>query len=306
MEWSKVTNHIYIINLPRRTDRKKLMEYKLNKIGIIDYEFFDATDGYDKKYDEIYDKIKKQFNSRGALGLILTYIRLLKDAYVKKYTSIMILEDDINAHIHINKQSLVSVFADVLTKKDYDIIWLGANQPKISETQINDVKSKNMYLPEPKKNNYTYGTYSMILTYDCIAKLIRTINDVNISKLKPIDNLLNDLIIDNKISGIVLYPYLFIPDVSESDNMPARDQNKFSLTRGFNMKDYEYISQIDVNLLKEFIESSLSKKYNESIMNILKNMNNTNNVDVPENIKQAFLRITDVVSNYDDIVKFVS
>ena len=103
---NEIFDHIYLINLRRRSDRLKIMEHKLNKKRII-YEIFHGIDGYESKYDSIYDKImvKKELNpssfwikSRGAIGIIMTYQKLLIDAQSKNYKNILIIEDDINFH----------------------------------------------------------------------------------------------------------------------------------------------------------------------------------------------------------------
>ena len=313
MDWNKVAEHVYIINLQRRNDRKLLMEYKLKKINMNNYEFFDATDGYDAEYDSLYNKVKNQFNSRGSLGLILTYIRLLEDACQKNYASILILEDDIN--VHKNYKSLLSMFNKVISKKRHDILWLGANQPKISDKQLKDIKKRNRYRPEPKNQNYTYGTYSMIITHNGIAMLAEYVNDKNITNLKPIDNFINDLMKTNKIHGSVCYPYLFIPDVSDSDNMPVRNQNEFANIRGIDMKDYEYVSQHDIKLLKDFVKSQQLIFSGKSIIDILYDIGATekstdilpkvNFVLDNNDVSHVLSRIMNVITNNDDIIKLI-
>lgn len=302
--WDILAEHVYIINLVRRSDRRKLMEYKLNKVGLSNYEFFDAIDGYDKQYDRLYKKVNKvnnNFNSRGALGLILTYVKLLEDAYQKNYSSIIILEDDVN--IHKNYKSLLALFNNVITKRHYDIIWLGANQPKISNKQIDDIKKKNRYRPEPHKGNYTYGTYSMIITLNGIEKLRQHINNNNIMNLRPIDNFINDLMIDGVICGTVCYPYIFIPDVSDSDNMPVRDQDEFASIRGINMEDYDYVSQNDINVLRDFIKAQLTVSPDRTINDVLNDVMN----GILDNayVKQALAQIRNCITDHNEIRKLI-
>ena len=97
--------HIYIINLKRRTDRRKVMEYKIKKYNMHNYSFFDAIDGYLPIYDTLYElcysKQNNLLTSRGAFGLLLTYIELLRDAHFNHYDKILILEDDISFHKNI-------------------------------------------------------------------------------------------------------------------------------------------------------------------------------------------------------------
>jgi len=288
------------------------MEYKIKKMGIpvTLYEFFDATDGHDEQYDTLYETIKFQINSRGAMGISLTYIRLLEDAHNNKYESVLIFEDDISPHINLHNFSF-----DKTIKQTYDIIWLGANQPSMSITQKKSI-DYGSYLPEPQNQFYTYGAYSILLTQNCISKLVKLINHNTISYLKPIDNVFNDLIMTQQITGIVIYPFWFVPDVTESDNMIRRDQNEFADVRGIDMKDFEYVSQRDINSLRDFVNTTLTSIKGITCLEILHNIkdsiNNNNNIQntnrrmyVSLNMKQVFLRITKCITNYNDIINIL-
>ncbi|VBB18227.1 hypothetical protein YASMINEVIRUS_690 [Yasminevirus sp. GU-2018] len=257
MALSKIVDHIYVINLDKRSDRRKLMIYKLKKIGIDSYEFFEAVDGNDTAYDDLYKicSTQNQFTSRGSFGLIVTYIRILEDSYKNKYQTVLILEDDVNSHKQID--TLLNKFADIIRNEMYDIVWLGANQTKFSKRQLNDIKEKQMYRPEPSIG--TFGTYSIVLTRRCIVEMMKIVNIKNIKNLRPIDNLINSMMTQKKISGIVLSPALFIPDVSDSDNMGPRNQESFAYSRKIKMSDYHYISQRDVNILREFLKKRRHK-----------------------------------------------
>ena len=83
--------HIYIINLPERTDRKYEIIEQFKSIGIEisvhpQIEFFSATRPTDKG----------EFDSIGTKGCFLSHLNVLKDAKLQNYNRILILEDDNN------------------------------------------------------------------------------------------------------------------------------------------------------------------------------------------------------------------
>ncbi|OYY65288.1 MAG: hypothetical protein B7Y51_03325 [Burkholderiales bacterium 28-67-8] len=85
-----VFDRIYIINLASREDRRKETRAQLENIGIgipySDVEFFEAT-----RPDS-----PGEFPSVGARGCFYSHLGVLRDAQEKKYSSILILEDDLN------------------------------------------------------------------------------------------------------------------------------------------------------------------------------------------------------------------
>lgn len=248
---TRIKEHTYIINLKSRLDKRRLIKYKLNTFGLNDYTFFDAVNGTDPMYDDLYDIVesKGKYTSKGAFGLVITYINLLEDAYKNGYERILILEDDVN--LHKNYFDLVKKFTNVINDTKYDIIWLGANQRMFSKQQLDSIDKGEPYLPESQKNNYTYGTFSIMINRSGIVKMLKVVNSRNIINLKPIDIVINDMIRSNTIKGVVCYPFLFMPDVSDSDNMGPRSQLKFTKSRRFVSSDYNYVSQQDIIILHD-------------------------------------------------------
>ncbi len=252
--------HIYIINLKRRTDRKKIMEFKIKKYNINNYSFFDAIDGSLPKYDNLYDlchaKPGNLLNSRGAFGLLLTYIELLKDAYFNHYDKILILEDDISFHKNI--RPMLDHYADMINSMNNTILWLGANQNRFDPSQleiINKINQEGINSFYTTANKiWTYGTYSIILDKKAIYNLSKVINYKNVLNFQPIDLMLNYEVRSNNIKGVILYPFLVLPDVTESDNMGARDQIEFCNIRKYVIADYDYLSMKTINRFKELIK----------------------------------------------------
>lgn len=239
-------HRIYVINLKKRKDRRDLMIYKLNKIGITNYTFFEAVDGTNHVYDTLYKMIgsKNSFTSRGSLGIILTYIQLLQDAYIHGYDKILILEDDVNFHKEFDQ--LTDDFADIMQYGLYDLIWIGANQTRYSQTQLHCIEKNKPYLPEPLNGYPTFGAYSIMLNRRAIYKLMKIINYHNLTNLKPIDHILNNVIATKSLTGIVCYPFLVLPDVTDSNNMGPRNQSRFCRSRNYDINDYDYIPVSDI------------------------------------------------------------
>lgn len=251
----------YIINLPRRCDKKKLMNYKLSKMNILktDYQFYNAVDGSDPKNENLSRILHKQkkITTRGAVGLVLTYIDLLEDAFNKSYARILILEDDVN--FNKDYHQLIRSHQPTIDDNRYDIIWLGANQPSFSPKQLSDINQTSTYIPEPHNNNYTYGTFSIIINNSGIKKMMKIINKKNILNFKPIDVMINEMIKVNILKGVVITPFLTMPDVSDSDNMGPRDQITFSKSRCFNIDQYDYLSQRDITNIQTYLNSGRSR-----------------------------------------------
>lgn len=95
--------HVYIINLPERTDRRAETRQELRAIGIDPndprVQFFEAT-----RPDE-----KGDFPTIGARGCFLSQLRLLKHARDQGHERVWILEDDVhfNARWSAVEESLV-------------------------------------------------------------------------------------------------------------------------------------------------------------------------------------------------------
>ncbi len=109
-------DHIYVINLKFKVADRLIVAEHLNKHGI-DFEIFEATNGYAgeplEKYKEYqkrelgvfsryseYSEIEKKkgnpyIESAGAIGIIYSFLRILEDSKKKGYKRFLVLEDDI-------------------------------------------------------------------------------------------------------------------------------------------------------------------------------------------------------------------
>ena len=74
------TNNIKIINLKKRTDRKQNVKTQLDKLGIYNYEFYEAINGYEIEESEKIGEIQQLFRNndflykKGVIGCALSHI----------------------------------------------------------------------------------------------------------------------------------------------------------------------------------------------------------------------------------------
>ncbi len=225
---------VYLLNLDKRSDKLKIASRKLN-IRKIKFERFSAIDGNCKEFDYLWDNINNQYNdfdkklgrkalrSRGALGCMLSIESIIKNAKIKQYKNVLILEDD----IIFNKD-----FDNKLLKiKDIDpewaLIYLGASQ-----YDWKDIKSfnENFYYAEKSCGTFAFGINSNY--YDTILNLIKNYEI-------PIDTYLG-YYFQPKFSNkcFVFKENLIIADVTSSDIRESRDQKLHSSIMKWDLNRY--------------------------------------------------------------------
>lgn len=155
--------HIYVINLEKSINRRKNVEEQFKKYNIKNYTFFKAicpSENILKKYKNF--SIKNEENvRRGELGCLLSHVNVMKDALNKNYKNIIIFEDDI---IILDKDFIQKTINSInLLKKDFDVLFLGANHRKPAKRKVAD----GIY--ECTRSNCTFG---YCINKDTMEKLI--------------------------------------------------------------------------------------------------------------------------------------
>jgi len=69
----------------------------------------------------------------------------------------------------------------------------------------------------------------------------------------PIDVHIYELLNINKLTGNVLYPFLIMPDVTDSDNIGARSQEEFCTIRKYILSDYKFLSVTHIDIFKQYL-----------------------------------------------------
>lgn len=126
--WDK----IFIINLARRPDRKKKMEYFFTSQNIPStyYEFVEAFDGQSQSVISQYESNKKSNPSNpiitsGHFACLLSHLKTIQLAKSRGYNKIMILEDD----VYTEESKFVSKLNSIQVP-EYDLLYLGGIMSK--------------------------------------------------------------------------------------------------------------------------------------------------------------------------------
>jgi len=183
-------DNIFIINLPRRTDRQESMKKKLSQANITRYEFIEASDGSDLNIQEKYLTHKTKTNTNiitsGHFACLLSHIASIKLAKERKYSSIMILEDDVYfCKDFLNKLTNLLV-------PQYDMLYLGGI-----------VSKKKLFFNDWATHDKIMGAYGYILNnslynvvLDQLEKLTEYVDVFYLKHIQPNYSvvLLNDYI----------------------------------------------------------------------------------------------------------------
>lgn len=231
---------IFILNLKKRKDRRNFMKFKLNDIGIFNYEIFEAIDANSsdltsKLFENYNNTITSQdfvhtnlkyISKKSTFAILLSYKYLIKNI-LDKYDDnnhVIIFEDDILFNKNINQIEI---------NFDQDVVYLGANQLKWENNVNSDYKLSN------NEKCITYGAYGVAYK---VSFLRAFYNSILVNELrKPYDYLLWKFIVSNNISNKVIYPNLIIPNLKDSDNMGERDIFKIAQSKKWDISLYKYI-----------------------------------------------------------------
>ena len=246
-------DHIYIVNLARRSDRRHMMVHKLTKLKI-KAEFFPAEDGASednlREFSEYYNnpidpekahelevKLKrKAIFSPGEWGTLKSYRNILKEAIERGFDKILCLEDDT-----IFAKDFDELFnqAGLMIPENWKILYLGASQHTwqentdlITPADKFDKKSPvKYYLPLNTDGVFAVGIRKAAFSY-----LLSEAGKMNC----PFDSgALRSATKTFKGECFVLNPNLIIADVRESDIRIGRNQSSFAEIARWDLNLYD-------------------------------------------------------------------
>ena len=242
-----IYDKVFLVNLKVRHDRLAFMKYKLRKSGIENYSVVSAVNGYSDEMIKLFDMYKNRkyyygiITSPGAIGLIYTWKKMLKESIKSGYKRILILEDDVYFH----KNFLIKLKDNVETHEKFNIVMLGGNQLRWDKEQTNMILSDNKYYYSDDKWCCTYGTYGISLDRQAINVIYNAIKGDLHETSMTIDVCINTFVRNKKISGVILYPNIIIPETRDSDNMGTRKLIDISTGRNWILNNYEFINLYD-------------------------------------------------------------
>ena len=181
----------------------------------------------------------------------LSYINAWKEILTKQEDNIMIVDDDIRPifNFYVNFSKSMHNIPD-----DWDILYLGASQH-----DWKNINAKEAYLNGYYKASNTKGSFAMIINKRCIKQLIVELNK-NLLR-QPLDEIINSL----KLKKYVLFPNIFISDVSRSlIRDPRSEIVKHASIMKWDLLCYDYFRFLKVPALCYGAE-----KINQSYENII-------------------------------------
>jgi GR25 family glycosyltransferase involved in LPS biosynthesis len=231
-------DHIYVLNLERSTERRTVMEDRLFRAGITNYEFFSALDGsndnllhewleYSKiPFDESEKKLGRKLieNSR-VLANLYSVRNIIIDAKHKHYNNFLFLEDDVIFHKDFNKIFCETIFR---IPEEWKLIYLGNSENNFANKSVVD----NYYQPD----KYSCGGFAWAIQSQIYTDLIEQCD----RRIAPFDSgpLLS---IKEKYPHecFSIYPNIIIADVRDSLLRCKRDMTSFSKINKWNIDNFE-------------------------------------------------------------------
>lgn len=180
-----MTYKIFVINLERRIDKKKIM---IEKLSNIDYTFYEAIDGNILTKDYLDKKgisILKGFNDPssgrtitwGEIGCALSHFNIYNNCIDNNIETAIILEDDVEIPTNFNNK-INDIISNLDANCNWDVCYLAKKSMDKISYKINDL----LEIP-----GYCYWACSYIINIRGMKKII----DSNyLSNLIPIDELI--------------------------------------------------------------------------------------------------------------------
>ena len=111
-------NKVYCVNLDKRPDRLENFKNQVEKYDLGEFTRVSAVDGSNINLNEYGNDLKS-----GELGLVLTNLKIIKEAKENNYESILILEDDCSFTDEI--LNIENYFSKL--PLDWDMLYMGGN-----------------------------------------------------------------------------------------------------------------------------------------------------------------------------------
>jgi len=238
----------FVIHLPRCKDRLPYVTKQLKEAGYTNLSIFNATDGLDPS--SVNESIRMFHSPRldsikpGALGCLLSHMRLLNYIIEQNIPIANIFEDDI--YFHPNWNSLSKHYYG-LTPKDYEILFIGNQLYGVDE------------LSEITKE-YWYCLHAYIITLEGAKKLKNMIIQYSLeNRLCEIDRIIMHVLHYTKSKHI---PPPFVSYSWNGMKYPCEHNTTKQIhnrNTGLVFQNITFVSEIDNTTLTE-IKSKNKKK----------------------------------------------
>lgn len=225
---------IYIINLKRRPDRLESIKKRLSRQNIQKYQIIEAVDGQNPDIIKYYNWKSRNhhfFESAGALGVLLSALKILKDAWEKKYERFLILEDDV-VFTHNFQNDFTKRIKTIPDR--WKLLYFGTSIHKWRFNQRVVLNKQNQYF---QTQGEIAGAFAVGISRDVIPYLIREI---------PITNKAWDTGVLSNYNRIkqsdvfIFYPYLIVCNTQDSDLRRKKSLVEKVETSRWNLSLYDW------------------------------------------------------------------
>lgn len=201
-------DNIYILNLKNNMIKYYTSEKILNDIGI-NCKRFEAIDGHDKKYDNLWNNYmqkeytelekkigRKSIISRGSLGYLLSMKKMFEIAIENKFKYLCVIDDDIMIEKNFDLENFNNKLLEI---SDFNILKFGSSQWDFKNLTL----EKNYYNANLLSNGSFFNIYKNS-TFENILCQIEQFDEP--FDFKPLRQY-----IDNKY--YILYPNMIIANL---------------------------------------------------------------------------------------------
>ena len=180
-----IIDKVYIINLQHRIDRRENITKELKRVGIENYEFFNAIQATEedlKTWNKNYIKdipgwFKKTNGDEnkyrlGSLGCMLSHYKIIEKCLENKYTNVLILEDDTEFTFPNvkNFDTFMNIINPQIKNLDFGLLYLTGNH-----ATNNFIKHSNNIA----KINNTFTTGSYIVNTSIMEYIVKNMKGYN-------------------------------------------------------------------------------------------------------------------------------
>ncbi|XP_055383197.1 glycosyltransferase 25 family member-like [Condylostylus longicornis] len=180
-------DHIYMINLNRRPERKHKMELQFREMGLI-VERFEATDGREIKFDDLEsmgvkilpnyeDPILRRKIKIGEIGCFLSHYKIWEKIIELGQKEVLIFEDDVRFFPFFRTKAF-HLIEEARKTANWDILYLG-RKPLNLENEKWANSDKTLIYP-----GWTYWNLGYAVTLECAKKLVAA---KPLEKMLPVD-----------------------------------------------------------------------------------------------------------------------
>jgi GR25 family glycosyltransferase involved in LPS biosynthesis len=198
---------VYIIHMDGNKKREdNIHQQKKKMIGPFNIQIFPAVNGKELDFNQFKknegandnDWLIPQVKRRGEVGCYLSHRNIIdkirKEKDSSKYS--IIFEDDFQVNTN-DLYSTVHKIINTLNKEnlDFDMIYLGNLNHNHAEKIKDDIYVLN-------KKQDLWGTHGYLIKNESADKIYTLIQKI----FKPIDNIYQDLLYQDKLKGYVIFP----------------------------------------------------------------------------------------------------